>query len=223
MLYKEFKNDPKYMIEVIKNNPYTIEHLGEDLKNDAEFMLGLWRVYQYSVQSYVEKMPKLQKETTSFELEMLFFKSINKNLRSNKDFMIKACKKREFIYLNIMDDSLKNDKVFILDLIHSCMGTRLFMSLAYASKSLLEDREVVIEGLKQSCYNLVYIRNDLAFDDEVVSVVLKEISKNNLDYIGLYRMLDFSKVDSRIVDGLMKIYKPNVKIKLHTMNKASKD
>lgn len=101
------------------------------------------------------------------EEEPAILKSSPDEIRDNEEVVIKAFEKEPNSLVG-MSKRLKNDRVFILNLVK-----RNILAFNYMATNLLGDREIALESLKQKGELLHYISDELKADKEVVIEAVK--------------------------------------------------
>jgi hypothetical protein len=155
---------------------YIYERPEEDEYNDDwEPAEETYKEVELEVAKEFHNLPEELKNDPSFLLEALeheawlISKLIPKALSKDKEFFYQAVEFDEEVLL-CADPSLLADKDFLLEVISRCGDSEDFTKspLAYASKELKNDRNVVLAAVKKDEKALEYASDELQNDPEVI-------------------------------------------------------
>ena len=144
---ENLKNDPGFMIEVVKKFGSALKYASKELQEDKNVVL----------------------EAVKQDGVALEFAS--KALQEDKEVVLEAVK-RSGVALEFASKALQEDKEVVLDAVKQYGG-----ALEYASKDLQGNKEVVLEAVKQDGNSLRYASKALQEDKEVVLEAVKQTGK----------------------------------------------
>ncbi len=147
----------------------------EEYNEDWEPGEEKYKEAELEVAKEFHNLPEELKNDPSFLLEALehgawlISKLIPKALSTDKEFFYQAAALDEEVLLRA-DPSLLADKDFLLEVISRCGDSEYYMKspLAYASKELRNDRNVVLAAVKKDKQALKYASDELQNDPEVI-------------------------------------------------------
>jgi len=164
----EIKTNKEFLIKAIDANIETLKH-ATDLKKDKNTISHLIDIYGNQILYYTSN-----------------------SLKKNKEFIIFLLKKDKY-KLNIdilryIDENLKNDNIFISNLIR--INEKTFL---YASQSLKENKKFIYQIIKINLFTIQYIDPLLKYDLEFFSNLINinplalefasDELKNNIDIV----------------------------------------
>lgn len=133
----------KKYLELIKNNPYSINNLPEEYQNDEDIAL------------------------TALSYDAKFIKSM-KTLRTKTDFLLKAIKKVGASILLCVPESISANPKFWLDIVKVDRS-----AIEYAPTEIKNNLEVVMEFVKADGMNIEFLPKEIASKPEVIFEALK--------------------------------------------------
>jgi hypothetical protein len=147
----------------------------EEYNEDWEPADEVYKEVELEVAKEFHNLPEELKNDPSFLLEALeheawlISKLIPKALCKDKEFFYQAAALDEEVLLRA-DPSLLADKDFLLEVISRCGDSEYYTKspLAYASKELRNDRNVVLAAVKKDKKALKYASEELQNDPEMI-------------------------------------------------------
>ena len=185
-------NDKNFMMKAIKKDYTNLLYIGNELKDDKDFILEAINSIHYFDDFCPEILGHeiLDSESVINVFKQRIFNILSPRLATDTDVIIAIIKmKPEIIYdffsnvssnLNIQIDLLKelvkNDRNIILPAVK-----RNGLALQYASETLKSDREIVLTAVEQNGNALQYADNELRADREIVLAAVRQ-NGNALQY-----------------------------------------
>lgn len=262
-LSKYLDNEEVALAEIMKDE-YKMQHVTYELRNDPTFMLKAIKansgVFQFASKSFrnnkdlVLEAIRLSKSGVPYETKngvarnyYDYLKHVGSSLKKDKDVAFAAYKKNslEFEYI---DESLKNDKDFILKLI-SIEGEYFYIK--NLSEELKNDRDIIVAanedlfdthyyfsysdgyiGERLEPYSLYCLRRISSEQVDQIENVKDLLSgffpKNDIDEMGVTydlckAMIDDQKItNNERIEIANKYYKDDVEYEVRTPSNSSK-
>jgi len=237
---EQLKNDKNFMLSIIELNSCGLKYCSRELQLNKSFVLDAIRIHEDAVWSsedlsyrnakYLYDHPspsillfidKSLREDEDILLTYLYrnrndYTVLTENLWKNKDLIKKIIKMIPDYKLDQMDNSLKDDREFMHELIEISGET-----FKYVGDSLKKDEELAYLALEKTNYALFdyLIKN---FDESIIKD--KEIVEKALSYDEYYFNLidDSLKKDKELVKNLLTT-KPSLYYKLDETLKRDKE
>jgi len=204
--WREISRDREKALKAVKENGLDLDHVGKKFQNDKEIVLEAVKQNGDAL-SYASEEKRNDKEIVLEAIKQggNGFKYLSEELRSDKEIIIEAIKqdgfailyineerRKELIYerdilLNILKkrtianediedildgidyEKFKNDKEIMLEAIKQGGN-----GLEYASEEIKNDKEVVLEAVKQNGVTLRYASEEIKNDKELVLKAIKQ-------------------------------------------------
>jgi hypothetical protein len=217
----ELKNNPNVVLTAMKQNPQALVFASSNLKGNKDFIFYLlYSSYPSLPHSYRFKYSDIIDVTLNYASQKLI---------NDREFMLKLLLKLLSVFrinhaIKCMNENLRNDKEFILDIIkHDTKGrllaseflqqdTQVFFTIVKRKGLLLreacdeikKDKEIVLAAVKSAGCALKSASSDLKDDEDVVFAAMNQRSGYALRFAS-----ERIQNNKEFIIKLIKILEPN--------------
>jgi hypothetical protein len=145
-----------------------------------------------------------------------YLKNASSILQNNYNIVMTVVKNdnSSFCALQYASIELQNNKEIVLEAVK-----QRGRSLKYASNELKNNKEIVMAAIKNNCHSLKFASTELRYDIELIAILVNYLKKNRLDYNYYYTdsikmYLQKYKTTNKI-SSVFKIYLFEEKIKIY--------
>jgi hypothetical protein len=190
---KKFKGDREIALKAVKRNGKSIQSVSEDLMKDREIILNALKneyiVFKFLIQIDSDYMNDKEivlaavqsnrrmlqyaseemKNDMDVGLKVGSLEYIGNKLKNNKEFLFKAA---EMKYFDELEHEFMSERDFVLKIVQ--LNGKLLKS---ASKALRDDKEIVLESLKNS-NSIRFASGRLRNDEEIALECIKNFPES---------------------------------------------
>lgn len=167
---EKYKDDYSVAKEAIKNNPLSIEYISKRLQDD----ITLVKESVTNCPSLIEFASTRIKEDKNIIMQIVALNPnvinfLSKDLTKDEEIMELYIRLSSIENWNIVDDSLKNNKEFILKII----DINAFV-VQYLSQEWLSDKEIARKALSKKGNTVMYFSQSIKADPDLMLGILNE-------------------------------------------------